>query len=58
MDVNENAIFLNKRVACNAIASKLAPTSISRHFNAGSPMFIFFQPCNSTCALGSWPLSR
>ncbi len=58
MNVNENAIFLNKRVACNAIESKLAPTRISRHFNAGSPMFIFFQPCNSTCALGSWPLSR
>ncbi len=58
MDVNENAIFLDNRVVCNAIASKLAPTRISRHFNAGSPMFIFFQPCNSTCALGSWPLSR
>jgi len=28
------------------------------HFNAGSPMFIFFQPCNSTWALGSWPLAR
>ena len=28
------------------------------HFNAGSPMFIFFQPCSNTCALGSWPLSR
>ena len=28
------------------------------YFSAGSPMFIFFQPCNSTCALGSCPLSR
>jgi hypothetical protein len=48
MEVNENAIFLDKRVASNSIASKLTPTRISRHFNAGSPMFIFFQPCNST----------
>jgi hypothetical protein len=58
MDVNESANILDERVACNAIASKLAPTGVLRHFNAGSPMFIFFQPCNSTCALGSWPLAR
>ena len=58
MDVNENANILDKRVVCNAIASKLAPTGVSRHFNAGSPIFIFFQPCNSIWALGSWPLAR
>ncbi|EJM69224.1 hypothetical protein PMI31_04810 [Pseudomonas sp. GM55] len=28
MDVNENAYFLNKRVALDSIASKLAPTGI------------------------------
>ncbi|CAI8772021.1 hypothetical protein EMIT0P253_10182 [Pseudomonas sp. IT-P253] len=27
MDVNDNAFFLNKRVALKSIASKLAPTS-------------------------------
>jgi hypothetical protein len=28
MDVNENAFFLNKRVALDSIASELAPTGI------------------------------
>jgi len=28
MDVNENASSLDKRVVCNSIASKLAPTSL------------------------------
>src|SRR5437868_15352839 len=29
MDVNDNALFLNKRVALESIASKLAPTKTS-----------------------------
>jgi len=32
--------------------------SPANHLSAGSPMFIFFHPCNSTCAFGSCPLSR
>ncbi len=31
---------------------------IGGYFNAGSPMFIFFHPCNNTWAFGSCPFSR
>ncbi|PNB70508.1 hypothetical protein C1X64_29505 [Pseudomonas sp. GW456-E7] len=39
MDVNENAGILNKRVALESIASRLAPTMVrSRSQNPGPPL--------------------
>jgi hypothetical protein len=42
----------------NIKRSQPAAAPAGQAISAGSPMFIFFQPCNSTCAFGSWPFSR
>ncbi|MNS53564.1 hypothetical protein D3C72_863220 [compost metagenome] len=47
MDVNDNAGILNKRVALESIASRLAPTRVrSRSQNPGPPL----PPCGSGLA--------